>query len=297
MYKIIGADGKEYGPVTLDQLRQWIAEGRANAQTKIRPEGATDFKPASELPELAGLFAAAQGALRPSPSIIAPLIPSEPEKALAVTSLVLGVLSFLCFLGPLTGIPAIICGHIARSRSKRLPSQYGGAGMALGGLTLGYASFLYIFLLAAMILPALARAKERAQTINCTNNMKQIGVAFRTWAIDHNEQFPFVISTTNGGTLELCAPGPDGFDRNAASHFAVLVNELGAPRILVCPADTKQPAFSWSSLRAANVTYQLYSTTNLNSSTPEILAICPIHGTELYTDGSVHTKARKRIWH
>jgi len=52
MYKIIGADGKEYGPITADQLRAWIVEGRANAQTKVLMEGTTDWKPLSEYPEL-----------------------------------------------------------------------------------------------------------------------------------------------------------------------------------------------------------------------------------------------------
>ena len=37
MYKIIGADGNEYGPITTEQLRQWLAEGRVNAQTKVPP--------------------------------------------------------------------------------------------------------------------------------------------------------------------------------------------------------------------------------------------------------------------
>jgi len=31
VYKIIGADGKEYGPITAEQLRRWIAEGLAIA--------------------------------------------------------------------------------------------------------------------------------------------------------------------------------------------------------------------------------------------------------------------------
>lgn len=53
MYKIIGADGKEYGPITADQLRQWVAEGRVNAQTRILPEGATEWRSLSELPEFA----------------------------------------------------------------------------------------------------------------------------------------------------------------------------------------------------------------------------------------------------
>jgi len=52
MYKIIGADGKEYGPITADQLRAWIAEGRANAQTKILVDGTTDWRNLAEFPEL-----------------------------------------------------------------------------------------------------------------------------------------------------------------------------------------------------------------------------------------------------
>ena len=36
MYEIIGADGKEYGPISFEQIRQWIAEGRVNAQTRVQ---------------------------------------------------------------------------------------------------------------------------------------------------------------------------------------------------------------------------------------------------------------------
>src|SRR6516162_8412404 len=53
MYKIIGADQKEYGPVSADQLRQWMAEGRINAQTLVRPEGETEWRPLSTVPEFA----------------------------------------------------------------------------------------------------------------------------------------------------------------------------------------------------------------------------------------------------
>ncbi len=52
MYKIIGADGKEYGPITADQLRKWIAEGRANGKTPVLVEGTTEWKQLSEFPEL-----------------------------------------------------------------------------------------------------------------------------------------------------------------------------------------------------------------------------------------------------
>ena len=53
MYKIIGADGKEYGPITTEQLRQWIAEGRAGMQTKVLPDGATEWTTLGQLPEFA----------------------------------------------------------------------------------------------------------------------------------------------------------------------------------------------------------------------------------------------------
>lgn len=55
MYKILGADQKEYGPVTLDQLRQWLTEGRANAQTMVQGPNSTEWKPLGAHPELAGM--------------------------------------------------------------------------------------------------------------------------------------------------------------------------------------------------------------------------------------------------
>ena len=58
MYKILGGDGREYGPVSAETLRQWINEGRANALTQIKPEGATAWQALSSLPELADLFSA-----------------------------------------------------------------------------------------------------------------------------------------------------------------------------------------------------------------------------------------------
>src|SRR5215470_7974772 len=56
-----------------------------------------------------------------------------------------------------------------------------------------------IAMLAAMLLPALARAKARAQRINCTNNLKQIGLAFRTWALDNGDQYPMKVGANGGG--------------------------------------------------------------------------------------------------
>jgi len=52
MYRIIGGDKQIYGPVTAEELRHWLAEGRLNAQTQVQAEGSTEWKPLSEHPEL-----------------------------------------------------------------------------------------------------------------------------------------------------------------------------------------------------------------------------------------------------
>lgn len=52
MYKIIGVDGKEYGPVNADQLREWLRQGRVGWQTPVRPESGGDWRPLSNYPEL-----------------------------------------------------------------------------------------------------------------------------------------------------------------------------------------------------------------------------------------------------
>jgi hypothetical protein len=58
-------------------------------------------------------------------------------------------------------------------------------------------------------------------------NLKQVGLAFRVWAVDHDDQYPFNLSTNAGGSRELCRIGQDGFDENAACHLRLLAQELG----------------------------------------------------------------------
>jgi uncharacterized RDD family membrane protein YckC len=51
-YKLIGADGQTYGPVTIDELRDWIQEGRVGPDTRLWSSEETDWRAASEFPEL-----------------------------------------------------------------------------------------------------------------------------------------------------------------------------------------------------------------------------------------------------
>src|SRR5512143_3394298 len=86
-------------------------------------------------------------------------------------------------------------------------------------------------ILAAMLLPALAKAKARAQRIQCMNNLKQCGLGFLIWSGDHEDHFPMAVSTNKQGTREWVEGG------NAFRHYQALSNELNTTRILVCPSD------------------------------------------------------------
>lgn len=123
----------------------------------------------------------------------------------------------------------------------------------------------------------------------CITQLKQIGLAFRLWAGDNNDRYPFNINTNAGGTMELCARGSDGFDASAAIHFQVMSNELGSTKLLVCPGDfSRQPATDFRKLQTTNVTYVMRSGTNIDETNPEeILVRCPIHGHVCLCDGSV----------
>ena len=76
MFKIIGADQKEYGPVSADQIRQWITEGRVNGQTKVCAEGTQDWKPLEMFPDF-GLTAGPAPAGIPGSVVEAPVSREE----------------------------------------------------------------------------------------------------------------------------------------------------------------------------------------------------------------------------
>lgn len=72
------------------------------------------------------------------------LISEKPQQLtlpLAVASLILGFLSCVMF-GVLSGVPAVICGHISLSKIKTDPISYAGKRLAIAGITLGYIGIL-----------------------------------------------------------------------------------------------------------------------------------------------------------
>jgi prepilin-type processing-associated H-X9-DG protein len=103
-----------------------------------------------------------------------------------------------------------------------------------------------------LILPEFAKSSIVAPRINCRLNLQLIGLAFRTWALDHNDQYPMSTSATNGG----CAEVPLG--SLAYSTFSVMSNELATPIVLVCTEDkTRTNAAAFTRLGPTNLSYFL----------------------------------------
>lgn len=139
MYKIIGNDQRQYGPLTAEQLRAWIAEGRVNGQTLIWKEGASGWMPLASRAEFASAIA--------PPIVSTRSTQSAPTNSFAVAGMISGILSMLSFgccccgfwgvfimgAGIALDILGIILSSIALSQLKKNREQQG-KGMAVAGL-------------------------------------------------------------------------------------------------------------------------------------------------------------------
>jgi hypothetical protein len=105
--------------------------------------------------------------------------PTPPYEKFAVASLLCGIAAIVLCLGPVTGIFAIYCGHFARRRIAQSGGTLTGAGMALGGLILGYFSFLWVLLLIPIfwLLPSKSAARENANRVKAKNTAAQLVLA------------------------------------------------------------------------------------------------------------------------
>jgi prepilin-type N-terminal cleavage/methylation domain-containing protein/prepilin-type processing-associated H-X9-DG protein len=142
-----------------------------------------------------------------------------------------------------------------------------------------------IAILAALLLPALARAKAKAQKISCANNLKQVGLALRTFAIDNDGNMPMTLSPALGGasddvgfrqvltTQETRNPTTGahaGGSQGVSMMFLCASNELSTPKILYCPSEpegtTRNASSSFSGVNLAGTASQVPFTNDCNVS-------------------------------
>jgi len=152
MYKIIGQDGKEYGPVTGEQLRQWISQNRVESRTPIFADGAKDWTFVGLLPEFANCFA---GEVPPAiaPQTIAPPAPTRRTNGFATAGLICGILSVtlcLCCGGIPANILGLIFSIVALLQINENPQLHAGRGLAIAGIILSAVSLcILLFSLAS----------------------------------------------------------------------------------------------------------------------------------------------------
>jgi len=116
---------------------------------------------------------------------------------------------------------------------------------------------------------ALTKAKERAESIACINNLKQLGLSVKVWAIDNQDISP-----------------PNILD---------MTNEMSTPKILACPADHgREAAKGWAAYTSANCSYEYLAPSAPDTEPMRVLFRCPIHGHVCLCDGSVQGELAKR---
>ena len=140
MYKIIGADQKEYGPVSADEIRRWVAEGRANAQTLLQSEGQTDWRPLATFPEFAAPVQSAP--LTPAPGGDAARLVSCPATALMVVGILGVILAALSLVGILLSTKLQSLPNMPPQWQQLLQKNSDSGGMIRGVLGLAVAAFI-----------------------------------------------------------------------------------------------------------------------------------------------------------
>lgn len=159
-YRMIGADGREYGPIPADQLRQWIKEGRADRFTQIRPEGESWWKPLGQFAEFADLLpasaslpaqpASSAGGPASSQPPLAPLTSMAPTSGypsvqtgpkldnMAIAGVICSGLGLICCCGgPVFSGLGLAFSLIGLSNINKDPVNRSGKGLAIAGIVMG----------------------------------------------------------------------------------------------------------------------------------------------------------------
>src|SRR5580658_4480913 len=109
-------------------------------------------------------------------------------------------------------------------------------------------------MLLCLVAPAFSRAHAKSSRIQCVDNMKEIGVAYRIWSNDNGDHYPADVPRANGGWRELLALPDAG--TWVWTNYAILAKDGKlTPSMLICPTDERRSANSFSNLANANISY------------------------------------------
>jgi hypothetical protein len=198
-YKIIGADQKEYGPVTADEVRKWLVEGRANAQTLVQVDGGA-WKPLASFAEFASDVPSSPA---PPPAlslgaapVIRPGSDEEAARAVSAPAVCLIVAAILGMLNSAVGVVLNLAGVTLTgfglpkdpqfAEFERAMQLFGGTLGVLGGLiSLAVGGFILwgAFRMMKLRSYGLAIAISVVSMIPCVSPCCCLGLPFGVWAL------------------------------------------------------------------------------------------------------------------
>ena len=130
-----------------------------------------------------------------------------------------------------------------------------------------------LVIMAIMFMPAMVGNKARPERINCANNLKQVGISYRLWAGDNGGKSPMQVPATNGGPSQQLAISDGTGAAYTFQIFQVMSNELGTPKITICPADRDRSAatdFGADFSARANTVVSYFVVKDADESNPEM---------------------------
>jgi prepilin-type N-terminal cleavage/methylation domain-containing protein len=149
-----------------------------------------------------------------------------------------------------------------------------------------------VAILAALLLPALTRAGSKARQASCLNNLRQIGIAFQSFSMDHEGKVPVQLSTNQGGSrefnsLHLAINPALSFSFH---QFQPLSNQLQNVHVLACPADIRDAQRSFATLSDNQISYWV----NTSARFGETLSI--IAGDRNVTNSTIRNNTNALAW-
>jgi len=186
----VARDGTQLGTFSLEEIRSALASGQILSTDLAWKEGMNDWEPVSSL--------ALQTTSAPPPVPTLPVSSLPPTAPVvvggtktcgqAIASMILGVLG--CVLSCLTAIPAVVLGHIALGKIKRSGGLLSGRGLAITGLIFGYLQVAMIPVWLGLAVPAFTQVQQKALTIKTQNEARQVIIALKSYAAEHNGTYP-----------------------------------------------------------------------------------------------------------